>query len=241
MSTLEFNLLPDVKMAYVKAARTRNLVLMVSALVSGVALVLLIIVFFGVDIVQKKQLSDAKKSIASYTSQLKAIPNVNKIVTVQNQLQSLVSLHQSKHISSRLFTYLPAVTPTKAHVSSIKLDFTANTMEISGTADGHQTINTFIDTLKFTTFKIGNDSSTKSAFPAVLETAFSLDNTQASASYTISATFDQALFANAADGQAPTLVVPTLTSTRSVVEDPANTLFNGSIKPTDNQKKQGTQ
>lgn len=241
MSTLEFNLLPDVKMAYVKAARTRNLVLMISALVSAVALALLIVVFLGVDVVQKKQLTDAKKSIASYTSELKAIPNVNKIVTVQNQLQSLVSLHQSKHLSSRLFTYLPALTPTKAHITSIKLDMAANTMEISGTADGHQTINTFIDTLKFTKFKVGSDSTTKPAFPSVLETTFSLDNSQASATYTINATFDQALFANASDGQAPSLIVPNLTSTRSVIEDPANTLFNGSIKPTDTQKKQGNQ
>lgn len=241
MNTLEFNLLPDVKMAYVKAARTRSLVIMTSALVSAGALALLIIVFFGVDIVQKSQLTKADKSIASYTSQLKAIPNVNKIVTVQNQLQSLVGLHQAKHISSRLFTYLPAVTPTKAHVNSIKLDLSASTMEINGTADSHQTINTFIDTLKFTKYKVGSDSSTKSAFPSVLEAAFSLDSNQTSASYTINATFDPVLFSNPADGQTATLVVPNLTSTRSVVEDPANTLFNGSIKPADTQKKQGSQ
>jgi Tfp pilus assembly protein PilN len=239
MSTVEFNLLPDVKMAYVKAAKTRNLVIMVSVLVSAVALALLVVVFLGVDVVQKKQLSDADKAIATYTTQLKAIPSVNKIVTVQNQLQVLVGLHQSKHISSRIFTYLPAVTPTKAHVNSVKLDLAANTLEISGTADSHQTINTFIDTLKFTKYKIGNDSTAKTAFPSVLETAFSLDSNGTSASYTISATFDPALFANTPDGQAPVLVVPTLTSTRSVVEDPANTLFNGSIKASDSQKKTG--
>src|SRR5207244_2785243 len=118
---------------------------------------------FAVDVVQKKQLSDADKSIVTYTSQLKAIPNVNKIITVQNQLQALVGLHQNKHISSRLFTYLPSVTPTKAHVNQIKMDLVANTIELTGTADSHQTINTFIDTLKFTTYKIGNDSSTKNA------------------------------------------------------------------------------
>ncbi len=236
MSSVQFNLLPDVKLEYVKAQRMQNLIVSVSILVAAVSFGLFILTLFTADVVQKKQLSDSAKDLKSYTSELKAKPNVEKIVTVQNQLASLVPLHQSKHITSRLFTYLPALTPTTVQISDLSLDHSTNTAQITGSSDSQQSINTFIDSLKFTTVKVGSSNESKKAFSNVLETEFSIDTAGKGANFTITAQYDPDLFSNNLNGQQPALTVPKLTSTRSVIEDPANLLFNGSIAPPKEKK-----
>jgi hypothetical protein len=176
-----------------------------------------------VDVVQKKQLSNADKSFASYSKQLASTPNVAQVLTVQNQLQTLVGLHQQKHVASRLFTYLPQVTPTDVHISQFSIDFSQNTMQISGTANSQQATNTFIDTLKFTTYKVNDQDQAISAFPSVVETSFGASTT--GASYSLTVQFDPVLFSNNLGGKTPILVVPKKTTTRSVMDNPAN-LFN---------------
>ncbi len=220
---LQFNLLPDVKQEYLKARRTKKTALAIAALVSAVSLFALFFMMTTVYVVNKKQISDSNKDIAKYSQQLKAIPNLDKILTIQNQLQSLSSLHQSKHITSRLYTYLPQVTPTNVFMGQVSVDLTANTMTIGGTTDSLKTVNTFIDTLKFTTYKLNGQDTKKSAFPSVVESSFSL--TQKGASYGLSIQFDPALFSNSSSVE---LIVPAgLSTTRSVLDDPNNALFNG--------------
>jgi len=223
---VQFNLLPDVKAQYVKAQRSKSLITSVAILVSAVAIGIFVVMFLSVSVVQKKILSDADGAIERYTKELKDIPNIEEILTIQNQLDSLSGLHQNKHISSRLFSYLPQVTPAEVKISRVNLDFLSNTMVIDGTAPSQIAINTFIDTLKFTTFKVG-DQDQGWAFPSVTESSFSINAGQVS--YGISLTFDPKLFANnLTDGngaiQTPILVVPQTVTTHA--GDPANPLFN---------------
>jgi Tfp pilus assembly protein PilN len=243
MSSVQFNLLPDIKMQYVKAQKTQGLVITIFTLTAVASLVIFVLTLFTADIVQKKQLTDAQKNLKDYTSQLKAKPNVERIVTVQNQLQALVALHQNKHVTSRLFTYLPSLTPTNVQISELSLAYASadsstapNTVLITGTSDSQQSINTFIDTLKFTTYSVGSSIKDKNAFSNVLETSFSLDADNGGANYTISAEFDPMLFSNNLGGEIPKLTVPHLTSTRSSLGDPSNPLLNGSIKSSDSKK-----
>ncbi len=229
MNSIQFNLLPDVKLEYLKAQRRRGRVISICVLISIIAAGIFLFMLLTVNIVQKKQLSDANKSINEAKAKLSSIKNLDQVVTVQNQLQTLVGLHQNKHLSSRIFSYLPAITPTSVNISGISLDFGAGTMSIEGTADSQKTVNTFIDTLKFTTYTIG-DSSSKSAFPSVVESSFSIG--QSSVGYTLNVHFDPILFNNntldsAGHVQTPALKVPSLTTTRSVVNAPSNLLFNG--------------
>jgi hypothetical protein len=188
-----------------------------------VAFVIFLVMLITVDVVQKKQLSNADKSFANYSKQLASTPNVAQVLTVQNQLQTLIGLHQQKHVASRLFTYLPQVTPTDVRISQFSIDFGQNTMQISGTADSQQATNTFIDTLKFTTYKVDDKDQAKSAFSSVVETSFGVSTTGASYSLTIQ--FDPILFSNNLGGKTPALTVPKKTTTRSVMDNPAN-LFN---------------
>jgi hypothetical protein len=109
---LQFNLLPDVKQQYLKTERTKKTVIMAAFAASAVSFFILLFMMTNVYVVNKKKLNDADKKVKDYTSQLKKIPNLDRILTVQNQLKSVETLHQGKHIASRIYTYLPEVTPT---------------------------------------------------------------------------------------------------------------------------------
>ena len=157
------------------------------------------------------------------------IYNLDKILTVQNQLVTLSGLHQSKHAASRIFTYMPEFTPSNVNLGNLSLDLADNTMQIDGTADSQKTVNTFVDTLKFTTYNLGSDSTTKTAFPSVVLSSFGIG--EGRASFSLNVTFDATLFANNvtdASGNltTPKLSVPKLTSTRSVLGDPSDVLFD---------------
>lgn len=223
MSKVQFNLLPDVKMQLVAAQRKRNLVIGLAFIASAVAFVIFLVMLITVNVVQKKQLSNADKSLADYSKQLASTPNVAQVLTVQNQLKTLVSLHQQKHVASRLFTYLPQVTPTDVHINQFSIDFSQNTMQISGTADSQQATNTFIDTLKFTTYKVNDQDQAISAFPSVVETSFGTGTTDTpGVTFSLTVQFDPVLFSNNLGGKTPVLIVPKKTTTRSVLDNPAN-------------------
>lgn len=222
---VQFNLLPDVKLEYDRQQRAKRLVYTLSVLASAVVLAIFIISFISVNVLQKKLLSDANNDINSYSKKLKEIPNLDKVLTIQNQLKSLPTLHNQKHYGSRLFTYLPQVTPTNVHIGKLTLDTTANTIDINGTADKVESINKFVDTLKFTSYTIGTDQSTKKrAFSNVILTK--IDRNEKEASYTIDAIIDPTLFTGSQD---ITLVIPKETTTRSVINTPDSnsSLFNG--------------
>lgn len=218
MSRVQFNLLPDVKLQYMKTHRTRNLVVAICTVVTAAAILILLIMLVTVEGVQKKEMSDAQKDLTSANAKLNQVPNIDRIITVQNQLQALVGLHQNKHALSRIFTYLPQVTPQTVSISQLSLDTTQNSMTIAGNADTQKSVNSFIDTLKATTYKLGDQGDAQPAFPSVVESSFSIND--ANVSYSLSIQFDPNLFANnLTDGQGnkqvPKLNVPKLTTTRS--------------------------
>jgi len=233
MSQVQFNLLPDIKMTFVKAQRTKRLVVLVAFLVTGVSLAIFLVILLTVTGLQKKQLSDADKDIKKYAAQLKNTKDLDKILTIQTQLKSLAELHQQKKAASRLFTYLSQVTPANVNIGKISIDFSTNSMQIGGTTDTLANVNKFIDTLKFTKYKTDEkDTDAKKAFASVVETSFSLD--AKGASYELGVSYDEALFSN---DTKIILVVPQQTTTRSVLNDPSLILFNGGLgspQPADN-------
>jgi hypothetical protein len=239
---LQFNLLPDVKQDYLKTVRTKKTVIMVAFAVSAVSFFILLFMMTNVYVVNKKKLHDADKDVKKYSDQLKNIPNLDRILTIQNQLKSVETLHQSKHITSRIYTYLPQVTPTNVCMSRVTLDLTNNSLLIGGTTDTLKSVNTYIDTLKFTTYKLGAQETGTKAFPSVIESQFGLTgSTQtsnasatcagkpANASYQLTIQFDPVLFSNASQ---VVLSVPAgLSTTRSILDDPNNALFTGPVTP----------
>jgi len=208
MMVVQFNLLPDVKQEFIKARRTKRMVTLIAVAASGAAVFVLLLMIVTVDVVQKKSIHDLNSDISKYSKQLKAVPDLNKVLTVQNQLNTLTSLHDQKVVTSRLFGYVAQVTPAQASISKLSVDYTANTMNITGEAPTLDVVNSFTDTLKNTTYTLDKSGKgSTSAFSKIVLSSFGRDSK--SATYTISLEFDPIIFNSADD---VTLVVPNGTS-----------------------------
>ena len=218
---IQLNLLPDVKLQYLKARRTQRLVISVSMILIAASLFVFVLLIGTVDVFQKKNLHDLNNDINKYTNQLQNTPNLNKILTVQNQLQVLTSLHDQKPAASRLFDYLKQLTPSSASISQLNIDYTQHTITISGNANSLDIVNAFTDTLKFTTYKKG-DGSSANAFSDVVLSQFSRGSS--GATYTITSNFDPTIFDSASN---VTLTVPNIISTRSIIEQPSDLFQTG--------------
>jgi hypothetical protein len=211
---IQFNLLPDVKLEFIKAQRMRRLVLGVSILVSAVSVVILVLLL-SVDGLQKKHLSDLNNAIASETSTLQRKPNINTILTVQNQLESLTQLHNGKPAADRLFNYLNELTPAPVAITNFTVNFDANTITITGTADT-------LSSVKLTTYSTASSSSNKPAFSNVVLSAFGYDTNPTdpseAATFTITFSYDKSIFDITKN---ISLSVPT-TTTRAQLQDPSD-------------------
>lgn len=212
---VQLNLLPDIKLEYVRARRVQRLVAAISILASVVALAIFVVLLLFVDVAQKKNLSDLDKDIKKYSSQLTGTSDLNRILTVQNQLDSLPGLDSQKPMASRLFDYLTQLTPNQASISNLQVDYTQNTMTVTGTADSLDIVNTYVDTLKFTRYQIKGNTDSPKAFSNVVLSAFNRDSNEAT--YTITFDFDPAIFSVAND---VTLTVPHIITTRSEIDKP---------------------
>jgi len=214
---VQFNLLPDIKIQYLKARHQKRLFVLTSTVVTIASLTVLVLLFSFVFGVQKKSIGDLNKDINKKGSQLRNTQDLDKILTVQNQLKSLTDLHEQKAVVTRLFGYVSQVTPSEATIGRINIDFVENTMSVSGSAKSLEFVNVFADTLKFTTYSTETNKEQKSpAFSEVVLTNFGRDNK--SASYTITSKIDPTIFS---ERENVTLTVPNIVTTRSEVAQPS--------------------
>lgn len=212
---IQFNLLPDVKLEYLKTRRTQHSVITTAIAVAGALLFILILLMMVVNVFQKKHLRDLNGDIKSYSNKLSEVKGLDKILTVQNQLGSLPALHDQKPVASRLFNFISQLTPAQASIANLGVDFDAHTVNLSGAANSLVTINKFTDTLKFTSFKTGSQSAENKAFSDVVLTSFNpIEN---GFSYQLNFNFDPTIFDSKDD---VTLSVPNIITTRSSTEKP---------------------
>lgn len=212
---VQFNLLPDIKIQYIKARRLKRLIATVATAIMIFSAAVAILLFVFVNLLQAKHLKDLNRDIARNSAQISNSKDLNKILTIQNQLRSLPGLHAKKPITSRLFSYLGQVTPTNVSIASTHADLTANTISLTGSADKLESVNRFVDTLKFTQFTKKNETNTPRAFSKVVLTVFG--KSDKGASYTIDLAFDPFIFDGADE---PKLIVPKQITTRSETEKP---------------------
>ena len=218
---IQINLLPDVKIEYLKSRKMRGLVMSIGILVIVASITVVAFTAAYAYGVQKKQLADLDKSIKQNVASLNKIQDLNKILTVQNQLTSLDAIHSRKPAMTRLFTFLPQITPQNIQISALSVDYANNTMQIKGSGSSVEAVNKYVDTIKFTTFTTNNDPATsKKAFSSVVLSKISISTSRVD--YTIDFNFDPQIFDITL--QSVELTVPKITSTRSDLTVP-NSLF----------------
>ena len=217
---IQFNMLPDIKVQYIKAKKAKRVVITISILsvvVSGA----LLIVMFSATLFQKQHISDLNKDVSKYSNDLEGTADLAKMLTIQNQLNSLPSLYAQRPVASRLFGYVQSVTPKEVSFTNINVDFPNTTIKVRGTAVSLEAVNRFVDTLKFTTYTVKDSEEKKSAFVDVVLTNFTRDTK--AASYTIDYKFDKDIF----DASKEIVFnVPTTTTTRSETQLPSSGVFD---------------
>jgi hypothetical protein len=226
MSVIQFNLLPDVKLEYIKAKRLKSLTVMIAILFAGSCLVIAVLLYLAVNVGQKKHMNDLNTDITTAAKKVQNTPDINKIITVQNQLTSLPALHDGKPAATRLFNYLAQVTPTNVTYSNVLVDFVGDTFSISGSANDLLGVNTFVDTLKFTKYTDKTaGAQPANAFSKVLLTGFSTNDK--GATYQVTMSFNPDIFNNQ---KTIDFTVPKTITTRSQVDQPGALFQQNAVK-----------
>ncbi len=219
---VQFNLLPDVKIAFIKAQRQKRLIMSVSIIASIAAVTVFILLLSFVHVAQKKNMSDLTTDIKKTSKDLTETRDINKILTVQNQLGALDTQHSQKVVASRLFDYLQQVTPGQVTIAQLEVDFVENIMTINGGAASLAAINTYTDSLKFTKYTDANSDGQRSEitpFTDVVLSSFARSENRNT--YTITLVFDPIIFSQDSEGS---LRVPQMVTSRSETERP-DTIF----------------
>lgn len=220
---IQFNLLPDVKLEYIKANRLKRTVTVISIFAAAAGLLILILLFFAVDVVQKSHMNNLNNQISTLTTKLKNIPNLNQVLTVQKEVNAVPSLHAQKPVVTRLSGYISELTPSSATISDLNTNFGTNIVVVTGSANSLATVNQFVDTLKLSSYQTSTNVSPKNAFSNVILTSFNYASSTG-ATYTITASFDPTIFS----GSYPTVTL-NVPSGSSSNHSSSNTTQSGTL------------
>jgi Tfp pilus assembly protein PilN len=235
---IQLNLLPDLKKEFLKSQKTKGVVISGSILVTIGALGLSALLFVYVTFLQQIQIGLATDDIKAKESQLKAIPDVDKYLTIQAQLASLPDLHNNKGSYSRLFDYLGVINPSapnNVNLSNLQLSTADKSIALTGTTASFETLNVFVDTLK--NAQVGykkegqTDTTTEKMFDQVLvqSSGFARIGSQNLVSFSIKTVYkDSAFDVRNSDAKAG---VPNITTTQSVTQSPTKQIFNDKAQP----------
>jgi hypothetical protein len=167
--SVQLNLLPDIKKTYLKAQRTKSIIIGVSIIVTIAAGGLVLLAASFVYGLQPALISSTDNNITKKVSQLKSVENIDSYLTVQNQLTVLTGLHDQKPIYSRLFDYLKVLNPTPPNtvsLSSLQVNRDQKLVTLVGTTASYESFTVFIDTLKNAqiTFKQADSDAKETLF-----------------------------------------------------------------------------
>ena len=237
---IQFNLLPDVKVQFIKTRRASHTVIIVAILLTmavGTGTFLLNVQAET----REAQLEELTKEASSIFADIQQAEidvlsedkdrgetsAINELLTIQAQLGALTSLHEQKVAARRFSTYLEQILPKRATVSTVSFDFEKDhyNFTISGKIEdslddprtGLVVVNVLIDTFEFTEYIIGEDEDTrKRAFVMGPPNIADAEEDQ-KASFSVSGTFDPIIFDSQKEGVR--MIVPNIDSTHQKVED----------------------
>ncbi len=193
---ITLNLLPDIKKEYLKAQRTRNMVVSTSILVSIIAVGLVVLLAMTVYIGQSLVIAQQSNQITENHKKLSAKPEIDKYLSIQNQLAAIDSISTSRSTYARLFDYLQQLNPAPPYNISL-YNFTVekktNVMKFVGGAPNFETVNNFknaIENARLSYF-VGQDNKEIPFFPSVTisEANFSSGNGKAVTAFNFEVTY----------------------------------------------------
>lgn len=130
--SVQINLLPDLRQTKLKERARRRLAgVIMSVVVAGCAAV--IVLGVGITQAQNLQIRNLTNQIKTDQAQLSATPNIQDMLTVQRNMNSLSMLYGQKVQLSKFFKLLSNIDPKDVVVNHVILDST-NTLDAQGQA-----------------------------------------------------------------------------------------------------------
>lgn len=142
---ISLNLLPDVKKDLLRVRRERNLVVSISVVVVGASIGVLLLLSgtLGVLIGAKALMENSIKNDEQTIKQAQKKKQLDKYITIQNQLKQIGKLKSDQQVYSRLMDYLTQLNPAapnNVQISSAKIEAPAgssgDTSSSSSSSDG---------------------------------------------------------------------------------------------------------
>ena len=200
---IQFNLLPDLKLQYVKTKRLKHTIIIVSLIASGISLASLTILFILVNVIQKNNIIKLNNQINSGISSIKGSSHLTDILTLQNQLTQVNTLHASQIDATRVINFVGSITPSNISLTNISVNFTpslvasataniANSITLTGSANDVKALTAYNDILQILTYQSSINPNPKLVFTNV---KFDPVSSSTQTAVSISANFDPALFA----------------------------------------------
>lgn len=232
---ININLIPDVKSAYLKSQKIKYATFLSTAIVAGIFIAATVLLWLFTTY-QSNRISSLESEISDNVNRIKQVEDLEKIVTVKNQLTALPNVHSDKPVSSRVFQHLEAVVPENIGLSQVDMAFTDSTaftgtseieedgelqrvgglVEITGRGESFKDVNVFADALKNATFTTKDLTDETKAFYKVKVNSLDKDVDEGSF-FVLQALFHDRLYDFGEEDVK--LIVPRITSSPSVQED----------------------
>lgn len=230
---IEINLIPDVKQEFIHAQRVRLSVITLSVIIGIVAVAIVIVLglLLGVQSARGYLLDN---SIKDDSAKLADVPDINKTLTIQNQLGKISSIHQSSHVDSRIFSVLTSLAngngDEKVQYSNVAVDTSTDTVTVQAQTPTFNGLDVFKKTLVATNFRYSTEgSSTKQTEPLASDISIT-NQTQALdatgkrvVTFTLSFTYTEDLLSP--QSKNTQIVLPTATNATDSFEGIPSSLF----------------
>lgn len=133
----EINLVPDVKSEMLKAQKVRNIVLFVCAVVVAVAGGV-IAILGGIKAGQDITMSGQDDRLEAMSAKINSFDDLDELLTVQKQLNSLNTVSEEKVLLSRIFSVVNVLLPRNGDeisLSELDVDIEKNLIKFDAQAD----------------------------------------------------------------------------------------------------------
>ena len=151
----EINLVPDIKGEMIKALKIRNLTFFI-CIVVGLASIATIVVFAVIAGSQRTVVNGKKGTLEALSSKIVNYGDLNKYLTVKDQLGNLATISDNKKLLSRTFGILSALLPTSGDtitISELNIDLGSDAPTISFDAQANANLPPYIDYNVLDSFK----------------------------------------------------------------------------------------
>lgn len=128
---IQINLLPDVKLEFIRMRRMRRLVIMIGIVVVSVSIIITSLVTFNFYSVKQATIKTQGKQIEDAIGAIRTEENLQKILTAKQSIATLNEIHKEKWVAGNTIFYINDILLDEVGLDGYSFDFNANTFSLS--------------------------------------------------------------------------------------------------------------